>query len=216
MASLKKWLDRRRNPWKGVAYDAFRAWRREDGRTRLFDYGWLPDGAIVFDFGGFRGEWTEMVLENADCTCHVFEPHPRFAADIKDRFAGKPNVIVHGFALGSQNGTLELSDEGDASSSVAAHGKSFEAPIHAAAEFFAQNNIPDIALAKINIEGGEYDLLPALIETGAIRKIDRIQVQFHLFAPEFVEMRDRIRKSLAKTHDCAWSYPFVWEEWHRR
>jgi len=216
MASLKKWLDRRRNPWKGVFYDAFHKWRQEGGQKRLFDYSWLQDGAVVLDFGGFRGEWSEMVLGFADCTCHVFEPHPRFAADIKTRFADKPNVIVHDFALGSENGTLKLSDEGDASSSVAAHGKSFDAPIRAVAGFFDQNDLPDIALAKINIEGGEYDLLPALIDTGAIRNIDRLQIQFHLFAPEFVEMRDSIRKELAKTHDCAWSYPFVWEEWHRR
>lgn len=74
-------------------------------------------------------------------------------------------------------------------------------------------DIPHIDLAKINIEGGEYDLLPALADQGALCRIRRLLIQFHLFQPDFIAKRDVIRDKLAETHGCVWEYPFVWEEW---
>ena len=206
MASLKKWLDRRRNPWKGVFYDAFKRWRRENGPAQLYDYAGLPAGAVVLDIGAFRGEWSDLVLAaQPDCTIHAFE-----------KFAGDARVIVHDFALGSEAGTLRLSDAGDASSGVAAHERAFEAQIVPVRQFFADTPLPRVDFAKINIEGGEYDLLPALITTGLISRMERLLIQFHLFEPGFAALRDSIRHDLDKTHDCVWDYPFVWEEWQRQ
>ncbi|MFU1476589.1 FkbM family methyltransferase [Roseovarius sp. C7] len=217
MASLKKWLDRRRNPWKGVFYDAFKRWKQENGPARLYDYKGLPTGAVVLDIGAFRGEWSDLILAaQPDCTIHAFEPHPGFARELREKYAGDTRVIVHECALGSAPGTLRLSDAGDASSSVAAHDRAFEAPIVSVESFFADHPLPRIDLAKINIEGGEYDLLPALVTTGQIAAITRLQVQFHLFEPGLAAARDDIRANLDKTHDCVWAYPFVWEEWQLR
>lgn len=216
MASLKKWLDRRRNPWKGVFYDAFRQWKRENGPSRLYDYAALQSGTVVLDFGGFRGEWTDMVLTaQPKANVHVFEPHPGFADALNARFGKDPRVHVHPFALGSDDGVLHLSDAGDASSAVADHGKSFEAPVVSVTRFFASHDLPRIDLVKVNIEGGEYDLLPALIAAGVMSRIQRLQVQFHLFDPSLSPARDAIRADLARSHDCAWCYPFVWEEWRK-
>ncbi|RBI77147.1 FkbM family methyltransferase [Roseovarius sp. TE539] len=216
MASFKKWQDRRRNPWRGVFHDAFRLWKKENGQSRLLDYNGLPEGAVVFDFGGFKGEWTDTVLgQQPECSIHVFEPHPGFAERLVTKYRGDSRVFVHGFALGSRDGTLRLSDAGDASSAVAGHEGGFEARVMSVTEFFGSNEISGIDLAKCNIEGGEYDLLPALINGGFIRRIRRLQVQFHLFEQALVAERDTIRRQLAESHDCEWCYPFVWEEWIR-
>ena len=75
---------------------------------------------------------------------------------------------------------------------------------------------PQIDLMKVNIEGGEYDLLPALIDAGIMPRIGILQVQFHLFSADDIPRRDAIRAHLAQTHDCDWSYDFVWEQWSRR
>ncbi|WP_412506922.1 FkbM family methyltransferase [Roseovarius sp. SYSU LYC5161] len=216
MASFKKWRDRRRNPWKGVFYDAFKAWKRENGPGRLYDYGDLPAGAVVLDFGAYKGEWADIVLgQQPDCHLHLFEPHPGFAAALVTKYAGDARVTVHDHALGRRAGALTLSDAENASSAVADHDKGVEARVVSAADFFAGGHFPRIDLVKMNIEGGEYDLLPALIETGVIRRIARLQVQFHLFAERMVPMRDAIRNDLDRTHECAWCYPFVWEEWRQ-
>lgn len=216
MASLIRWLDRRRNPWKGEFYDAYRKWRREDGPARLYDYGGLPSGAVVFDFGGYRGEWTDVILTaQPEARVHVFEPHPGFAGALRKKFGEDGRVAIHALALGSEDGTMDLSDAGDASSAVADHGRIFQTPVVSVRRFFEEHDVPRIDLAKINIEGGEYELVPALIDAGVITRIDRMQVQFHLFDPALSAERDRIRARLKQTHVCAWCYPFVWEEWRR-
>ncbi|MDD9727553.1 FkbM family methyltransferase [Roseovarius sp. SK2] len=192
MAPLTRWLDRRRNPWKAAFYDACRMWRRQNGAARLYQYGNLVPGDVVFDLGASRGEWTDAVLDQ------------------------QPAAQMHQLAIGSTTGTMELSDAGDASSSVADHDRAFQVKTMSVSDFFAHTPVDRIALMKVNIEGSEYDLLPALIETGDITRIDRLQVQFHLFEPDMKALRDDIRARLDKTHHCVWSYPFVWEEWQLR
>lgn len=192
MAPLTRWLDRRRNPWKAAFYDACRMWRRQNGAARLYQYGNLVPGDVVFDLGASRGKWTDAVLDQ------------------------QPAAQMHQLAIGSTTGTMELSDAGDASSSVADHDRAFQVKTMSVSDFFAHTPVDRIALMKVNIEGSEYDLLPALIETGDITRIDRLQVQFHLFEPDMKALRDDIRARLDKTHHCVWSYPFVWEEWQLR
>lgn len=217
MVSLKRWLDRRRNPWKSEFHDAFNAFRRDNAVARLHDYSDLPAGAVVFDFGGFRGDWTRTVLSRQpECTVHVFEPHPGYAAELRDSFAADPRVHVHECALGAADGTLALSDAGDASSAVAGHDRSFAAQVVSAKRFFEENHIPCVDLSGMNIEGGEYELLPALIDAGLIGRFRRLQVQFHLFDPGLAAARDAIRSDLERSHDCTLCYPFVWEEWRAR
>ena len=46
---------------------------------------------------------------------------------------------------------------------------------------------------KINIEGGEYELLERLIAADLIRKIDDIQVQFHNFVPDAAARMERCK-----------------------
>jgi FkbM family methyltransferase len=217
MASFKRWLDRRRNPWKGVFHDAFLTWRRENGAQRLYDYAAMPSGAVVFDFGGYKGEWADRVLAHqGQSILHVFEPHPGFAAELSAKYTNDARVNVYDYGLGAQNGEIALSDEKNASSAVADHAKGLAAKIVSVAQFFANTDIPKIDLVKMNIEGGEYDLLPALIESGVIKRMDRLQVQFHLFEPGMIAQREAIRTQLEATHDCVWCYPFVWEEWRLR
>ncbi|MDF1717865.1 MAG: FkbM family methyltransferase [Antarcticimicrobium sp.] len=214
MASLKRWLDRRRNPWKGVAFDSFHKFRKDKALPRLTDFFDLDPGSVVIDFGGFEGTWTDAVLAaQPEARVHVFEPHPGYAAALRDKYCDRPNVTVHEGALGRAAGTLSLSDAGDASSAVADHDHSFSAPVFAAREFFEAQGIDRVQLAKMNIEGGEYELLPALIETGLIGRIARLMVQFHLFRPADEPARAAVAARLAETHAPAWSYPFVWEEW---
>ncbi len=216
MASLKRWLDQRRNPWKKEFFDGFKAFRKDGGQQRLMQYQDVPAGAVVFDIGGFRGEWADAVLaQQPDCTVHIFEPHPEFAAALVQKFSGDARVHIHDYALGSQNGELQLSDAGDASSAVADHAPKFTAKIIDVKEFFEKFDIPKIDLAKMNIEGGEYDLLPAFIDGGFMPRINRLQVQFHLFEPALRESRATIVNNLKRTHSQTWWYPFVWEEWRK-
>ena len=69
---------------------------------------------------------------------------------------------------------------------------------------------------KINIEGGEYDLLEHFLESGFIKNINNIQIQFHDFIPNAEERMKKIQYELEKTHSLTYQYPFVWENWQRK
>jgi hypothetical protein len=73
--------------------------------------------------------------------------------------------------------------------------------------------VSDIDLMKINIEGGEYDVLPAMIESGIIQHIKYLQVQFHNFVKHAAKRRKKILVELARSHFEMWNYEFVWESW---
>lgn len=54
-------------------------------------------------------------------------------------------------------------------------------------------NIDQIDLMKINIEGGEFDVVPAIIESGDISKVHHLQVQVHNFVDHAAGRRAVIR-----------------------
>lgn len=174
-----------------------------------------PD-SLVFDVGGFQGNWASEIYDRYGSRIHIFEPHPNFIKQLRQRFDGNNAFIIHGFALGLTEGTLTLTDDGDASSSFRNAKRVVTGRIEPVERFFENAAISDIDLMKINIEGGEYDLIPALVEGGVMPRIGILQVQFHLFSADDIQRRDQIRNMLAKTHSCDWSYDFVWEQWSRR
>ena len=80
-------------------------------------------------------------------------------------------------------------------------------------EFIELNGISRIDLIKINIEGGEYELLERMIETGDIHKCRAIQVQFHDFFSDASRRRGLIRSYLSRYFICQYSYDWIWESW---
>ena len=71
-------------------------------------------------------------------------------------------------------------------------------------------------LLKMNIEGGEYEVLPRLIETGLILAVDNLQIQFHPIDSQSPGRMKAIQLALEKTHELTWRYQWVWENWKRR
>jgi len=207
--SLKLWLRLRREPWRRAAYTAYRQWKRDKMEAKRYEFKDLGPDSVVFDVGGFEGNWAQDIFDRYGSTIHVFEPHPTFAAALEQRFKDQPKIIVHAFALGSEKGELHLSDDGDASSAVNDTEGAVIGEVRPVAEFMTSFEPAKIDLIKINIEGGEYDLIPALERSGDLGRFGIIQVQFHQFKESDGALRDNTREGLAKTHTEAWSYHFV-------
>lgn len=211
--SLKDLLRQYREPWSKVFYVAFRKWRADKMEATRMQFPGLKAGSVIFDIGGFQGNWAADINEVYGADVHIFEPHPVFAEKIRQRFDGNRAITTYDIALGGAEGTLALSDDGDASSSFRKGKHAVSGRIESVETFFAKVDIPIIDLMKINIEGGEYDLLPALVEADIMPRIGILQIQFHLFSAGDIARRDAIRTMLAETHSCDWSYDFVWEQW---
>jgi FkbM family methyltransferase len=176
----------------------------------------LNEKSIVFDLGGYEGQWASDIFSKYCCRIYIFEPVPEFAQNIEQRFFKNPKISVHPFGLSGKTCKEKLCVSADGSSVFKQSSNSVEITLLKATDFLKDNNIYHIDLMKINIEGGEYSLLEHLIETGFVKQIDNIQVQFHDFVPNAKGQMQKIQTNLEKTHQLTYQYLFVWENWRIR
>lgn len=190
-------------------------WFKEQhsGSIRL-DYD-LNDKSVIFDVGGYEGSWASEIYSKFESNIFIFEPVPRFADDIKKRFIDNNKITVLPYGLSDKNDRLLISLGGD-NSSFYLNSKSdmVDAEIREfSRNFLLSLDVDKVDLMKINIEGGEYDLLEHMIKNGSINLVKNLQIQFHNFVPNAIERREKIRQQLKLTHQETWCYEFVWENW---
>ena len=192
------------------------AWFSSNGdRTLRMDYD-LDADSIVFDAGGYEGQWASDLFSRYCCTIYVFEPFEKYATAITGRFAGNPKIKVFPVGLSGQDQLSQLNISDDASSVYKPAGEQVTIQLVAMADFLDKNQVDRIDLLKINIEGGEYDLLEHLIAHHRIKSIGNIQVQFHNFVPDAAARMKHIQEQLNLTHQLTYQYEFVWENWSLR
>jgi len=192
------------------------SWFQTNGdETLRLQYANLTRESTVFDLGGYKGQWSSDIFARYCCEIYCFEPVREFAAAIEEKFSRNPKIHVFPFGLAEQTKSATISTDADGSSIFTGNGQE-NIQLVQAASFFKENNIKQIDLIKINIEGGEYDLLDHLIENGAITMVNNLQIQFHNFFPEAEQRMRAIQANLSRTHRITWQYEFVWENWKRK
>jgi hypothetical protein len=164
----------------------------EKGLERLrFEYDLKPDDYCI-DIGSYRREWADEIIKRYGCKVECFEA-------LDDR------------AAWTYDGELEIGGVFLYSSIFTNEGKR-----KVKCEDIAKYLNREVAVMKINIEGGEYDLLSYIIDKGLHKNIKNIQVQFHKVDGLLWEVRSTsIQRQLMKTHELTYQYPFVWENWKR-
>jgi len=196
-----------------VPKEALRWFADKGDETLRLDYQELNDNSLVFDCGGYKGEFASNIFSKYCCRVYVFEPVKKYAQYIQDRFSKNHKIKVYPFGLGAKKDTFSISVNENSSSIFKEGSEKSIAEIISFKDFFIENNVDYIHLIKINIEGGEYDLLNHIIETGLISRIGNLQIQFHNFVPDAKNLREIIQQKLKKTHHLTYNYDFVWENW---
>lgn len=193
-------------------------WFQDDGDNTLRLTYPLDSASVVWDLGGYHGDFAAKIFERYNSKVFIFEPVLKFHAQCETRFEKNSNIRCLPFGLSREAGWFDISDSEDSSSFIRKKKDShtLKAEIRPITSMFKELDIDHIDLLKINIEGGEYEIIPALIEAGLIDRVRFIQVQFHDFIPDAHVKREEIRDRLKETHEELWNYPFVWECWHRK
>ena len=185
----------------------------EKKRTHII----LKNREILFDLGGFKGDYTDDLLKNNhNIISYIFEPVKEYADNIKKRFENKSNVTVYPFGLSDSNQEINIKVKGESSSFIRDIAPDIKetSKIKDIHEFLIENNIKEIGLMKINIEGSEYPLLERLIKTKDILKVKRLLIQFHYVDTNSYNRMSNIWKELEKSHNLIWQFrPYVWEYW---
>ena len=194
-----------------------------DNPEILFDVD-LPEGAAVLDVGAYIGEWSEKVLQRAaergpsDLLVHAFEPEPHAFTRLEAGVGQDRRVHLHPVGLGGRDRAEQLAIGGPGSS-VFIDGDTpgflgaADIELRDAGPMLSSLGVDRFDLVKINIEGGEFELLDRLHHSGWLARMGTVIIQFHEFGPDAYRGRRRNRKDLARTHRCTWNYAWVYERW---
>jgi FkbM family methyltransferase len=191
-----------------------------------YDYP-VADGWIVMDVGAHHGEfvlefWREHGAHHI--LIRSYEPVPEFYAILKQRvadFPGAVNISMFTFGLGAKTGKRKFFIKGGMTGPWADDGPAKLVDI-VGIDSEMSGGVPGniVDLIKINIEGGEYELLEAILDGGMAHQFRNFQIQFH-FIPQInpVERWKKIRERLAETHSLEYGDPSMefqcntWEGW---
>lgn len=163
MSLARAWQRFRRRKQRREFREVVQQWYATDGdHTLRLEYP-LERSDLVLDLGGYEGQWASDLYAMHRCRIGVFEPVAEYAARIERRFRHNDDVRVFPIGLGGATRT-ETIHVGGAGSSLYRHkARSEEIRIVDVEEWLAAHASGDIALAKLNIEGGEFELLERLI-----------------------------------------------------
>ena len=175
----------------------------------------LTEGDLVYDVGGYHGDWSWKMLSKYSCEYHVFEPHPEALRHLVERFADRPTIKLHQFALGGTDGLVSLSSAAEGSSIVSHRSADTIQVKLVDVRQHLRNQRRQVALMKLNIEGAEFELLEALLWSEARDFTGDFLVQFHAGSPDSEKRYRSITQKLGETHRCVWRYAFLWELWRR-
>lgn len=178
-------------------------WQAQNLEHLRYEYVLEPDD-VVIDLGAYCGEWASSVFSRYGCRLVCVEPGPWIV--------GFPYGDVINKAAATYNGTMSF---GGAYYYTSAHEpQTHEYPCFDVNELLCEYD--EIALLKLNIEGGEYVLLNHVIDANCHLRIRDLQVQFHLIEGKPIEeMYGAIADKLTLSHRLTWRYPFCWENWER-
>lgn len=173
---------------------------------------------VIFDCGGFKGEWTARMLKlyrDINPKIYVFEIAEPYIKYLERRFQRETKVQVFPFGLGKEDCNIEFSVS-ELATSIYLPTKEVQTEIgniRSIQGFLEEAGIEKIDLLKMNIEGGEYDLLDSIISSGFVKKCKNIQIQFHNYGEWSIIRRDKIKEQLKRTHVSTYDYEWTFENW---
>jgi FkbM family methyltransferase len=186
----------------------------------------IAQGAVVVDVGGYTGEWAQKICDRYAPQLYSFELDPHSFRKLQQRFAGQPTARCFDYGLAGADARLRLlqkglgstlySEAGDDLENNAQASGSVEVEVRDIVAVFDELGLRNVDLLKLNIEGGEYDVLERLLDADRMKDVDCLMVQFHEWLDRATWRRFRIRQRLRRTHREVWNYPFVWEQWVRK
>ena len=184
------------------------------GDDMLSNFNFLDSDSIVFDVGSYDGEYSKEINGKYNSKCYGFEP-------VKDIYEGSlvntnKDIKFFNFALGDKNDTMEITLSDNGSSLFLKGDEKESCTVRDIVEVIDELKIQNINLMKMNIEGGEFDILEKMIELKILDRVDNFLLQFHYYGDNPVFRRHKIIDSLSETHEPVFYYPFVWEHWKRK
>lgn len=181
----------------------------------------LTQDSIVVELGGYQGRWTLEMSRRYHSRIYTFEPQPWAYKKLRMVTIDLPNVKAFKTALGLGDGTFPMGSWGNDGCSflkpedgVAAMG---EGEMRNISSMLGWLGLTHIDLMMMNIEGYEFPLIPYLFDTGLMpHAIERLVVQFHLFADPTGAQYYAIRQRIEQDYRILFDYGTTLVAWERK
>lgn len=184
------------------------------GGDQKFRYGSdCKRNGIILDVGAFEGEFAKFHADTADMVI-CFETNDVAVSALRKRFSNYDNIRIYDFGIGSKTFRGRMVGEGPGAHIV--FDDTADVIIRDVASVFEELNLNDVALMKVNIEGGEFDLIEALCDNGLIQNIQEIHIQAHDFADKYLNNYLSMHRRLSTHFHLIRSFPYVWDFWIRK
>jgi len=185
---------------------------RAGGNKLLYD---LPvrTGGLIIDGGGYEGEWSAGMMKRYGCQCEIYEAIPSYAQQCADYFSHNELVKIHPQALGNTERRTSFTLLDNGTSEYRRGGSEIDVQVLDIASVFADLKQTQICCLKLNIEGGEYDVLERMIQLDLLKCCDSLLIQFHRQPEDYKARFQNISEKLRQSHECIWRYEYVWEKW---
>jgi FkbM family methyltransferase len=183
----------------------------------------LDADSVVYDIGGYEGDWAAEISARYGCKLYVFEPVSVFVDNLRQRLGKNKTIQIFPYGLAGKEEHILIAhlDEGSSvfrdENNLRQKAEDKEMirlrPID---KVMNELGTSTIDLMKMNIEGGEYELLECLLMNGLVKNIGNLQIQFHDFVPDAETRMKNIKARLSETHELTYEYLYVWENWKLR
>lgn len=188
--------DRKRKSQAGSIGDFW----RNGGNDLLYSDLPVTTGGLIIDAGAYRGEWSSGMIARYGCQAILFEPVPNFFQQLQAYYKHNSLVKIHNSAVGGKDrqSLFSLLDNG---TSEYRDGKTVEFSVVDIDKVFKQNiGNQRVACMKLNIEGGEYEVLERMLEAKLVTSCDSFLIQFHRYPQGYEKRYEFIVSELEKTH----------------
>jgi len=211
-------IEQRRDKKRKSQPGAIGEFWRSGGNDLLYSNLPVTTGSLIIDAGAYKGEWSSGMIAQYGCRAILFEPVPEFFRLLKTHFKNNSLVEVYNAAIGGKDrqSLFSLLDNGTSEYRSTEPTESFTADVFDIAKIF-EKQVDDIQVScvKLNIEGGEYEVLERMIEANLLIRCDSLLIQFHRQPEGYERRHSYIINELKKTHVQKWGYNFMWDLWVR-
>jgi FkbM family methyltransferase len=170
----------------------------------------LNENSIVFDVGGYKGEWSEKIYNKYQCKIFIFEPVKKFYNNLVNKFIDSKNILINNYGLSNIFATQEIYLNDDASGLYKISENKEDIKLFPFSYSFSEYKID---LMKVNIEGEEYNLLLDIMGHNCLLNIKNLQIQWHNFNKTHTLLKNRLLIELQKTHYLTYQLGCYWENW---
>lgn len=155
---------------------------------RKYDCYGLNNLDVVFDIGANNGLFSLLMLENGCKKVYAFEPNRDSLINLKHLFRNTDKVTTVEKAVYNEDKDLEFFIDPNnttigsiSENHIQLNGSNIQkivVPAISLKTFIESNNINNISLVKMDIEGAEYDIIKHL-EDEIFEKIDSFLIEYH-------------------------------------